>query len=424
MNCLAESSRISKEGFEYLFEATHYIEPVIVRGKGTTVWDADGNSYYDFNAGQFCMTFGHGYEPFMQAIMEQMKKIYHTNTATLTPEVFMAAQKMAEIAGGGLKKTLFLSTGAEANECALRYAKCVTGRNGVVALASGYHGLTLAAQSSTMGGKWAKPAVPDTYSVPVPDYIHSDHSLSEEDFLESCLKSLRDFLKKYGEKIAAFLIEPVIGVGGMVELPHKYLAEARKLCDNYGVLLIFDECQCGFGRSGDWFVFKQKQVEPDILVTAKAMGMGLAVSAVTFSEETAERAEGTLTHFSSHQNDPISAAAVSFVISEIENCGLLMENQRKGVYLLECLKNACSETDTLINPRGLGLMCAFDIDDSIVKDFRFYSTRFVKEMERNGILIQAIRQGRTFRIMPNYYVLEKEIDCLGEAIIRSVKSIY
>lgn len=423
MNSLNKSIAMKQKKGKYLFEATHFADPIIERGKGSLVWDVDGNQYYDLNAGQFCMSFGHGYEPFIECVTEQMKRIYHTNTSTLSPEVFIAAEKMASITDYKLTKTLFLSTGSEANECAMRYARFITGREGIVGFEQGYHGLTLGSQAITMGGQWARPHVQKVFSVMTPDYIHSDRSWNEDDFIDICISDLRNAFKEHGQDIAAVIMEPVVGVGGMVSLPHRYMREVRKLCNEYSSILIFDECQCGFGRSGDWFAYQQAGVLPDILVSAKAMGMGFAVSAVTFDENISKKIEGNLVHFSSHQNDPIAAAIVSFVIDEINNDDLLYSNQKKGEYLLNCIRNICSKTDAFCNPRGLGLMCAFDIDDNIIHDYRQYSARFIKALEKNGVLIQAIRQGRTFRVMPNYFITEDEIDYVENAIIKSIGDV-
>lgn len=421
MNNLSKSREIAKEGFKYLFNATFYEEPIIEKGDGAFVWDVDGNKYMDLNGGQFCMTFGHGYKPFIEAVNHQMSKIWHTNTATLTPEVFEAAKKMAEINDFKLSKTLFLSTGSEANEAALRYAKFITGKSGVVALSQGYHGLTLASQAATMGGKWVRPAIPGMYIVTTPDYLHANAEISEHDFIRQCIDELRGVVESKHDSIAAMLMEPIIGVGGMADIPKEYLKVARELCDRYGIILIFDECQCGFGRSGHWFVYQEKDVIPDMVTTAKAMAMGIAVSAVTMSEKTAEKIEGKLVHFSSHQNDPLSAAVVCFVIDEINRLGLVEENKKKGANLLNAITEACSTTKNLINPRGAGLMCAFDIDDHLISDYRTYSGKLIKAFERNGVLIQAIRQGRTFRVMPSYLIKDKEIEYFKRAMVNSIK---
>lgn len=418
-----KSLKLHKSGMEYLFEATPFVTPVMDHGKGSFVWDVDGNRYLDLNAGQFCVSFGHAYKPFIEAVRIQMEKLYHTNTATLTPEVFEAAEAMAGITGGDLMKTIFLSTGSEANECALRYAQFYTKRNGVLCVDSGYHGLTLGSQAVTMGGKWARPRIPQFFSVTTPDYIHSGSRLEEREFVEECIQELKRIFEERGPQLAAMIMEPVIGVGGMVRMPDAFLKAARELCSLYGTVLIFDECQCGFARSGDWFVYQQAGVYPDMVTTAKAMGMGLAVSAVTFSKKITDAIDGRLVHFSSHQNDPVSAAVVKFVINEIRKNNILESNRENGVYLLKKITEICDEAEYFINPRGIGLMCAFDIDDSKIGDCRGYSNRFIKQLQHNGVLIQAIRQGRTFRLMPSYLTSKEEMNFLKDMCIKSVDGI-
>ena len=355
-------------------------------------------------------------------ISEQLRKIYHTNTGTLTPEVLVAAEEMASINSNDLNKTIFLSTGSEANECALRFAKAFSKKNGVISLDKGYHGLTLASQGSTMGGQWAMPIVPNTISVKTPDMFHFEKEKSTQDeILNECIADLGDKFRTYGDNTAAMIIEPIVGVGGMLPIPKTYIKKVRELCNEYNVVLIFDECQCGFGRCGNWFVYQNFGVIPDIITTAKAMGMGLAVSAVTFSDIIAKKIEFGLTHFSSHQNDPLSAATVSFVINEIKEHDLIRSNVRKGEYLLYKIKEVCKQTDMLCNPRGVGLMCAFDLNDKLLNNYRDASAKFVLAMQENGVLLQAVRQGRTFRLMPNYYILESEIDKFADACLESIK---
>lgn len=404
---------------QYLFKATQYCDAVIEKGKGSFVWDINGKKYLDLNAGQFCLPFGHNYKPFNDIVHKQLEKIHHTNTATITPEFFEAAECMARINGHNLTKTMFLSTGSEANEAAIRYAKFYTHKNGILSIDKGYHGLTLASQGSTMGGLWALPQVPMAYTVPTPDYVHSDKSLSEEDFIAKCISKLEDCVHTHKNELAAMIMEPVIGVGGMVPMPFEYLKAVRRICDENDMLLIFDECQCGFARSGSWFVFQQAEVIPDILVTAKAMGSGFAVSAITMNKEVAEEIELKLTHFSSHQNDPLSAAITTFVIQEIERLNLVEKNKENGNYLLGAIQEICRDADGLCNPRGLGLMTAFDIDDTKILDYREFSSLFSKELQNNGVLIQAVRQGRTFRVMPNYLISHEEIDFFKDACVKA-----
>lgn len=416
MNNYSKSIDLYEKGKKYLFEATSYAIPILEKGKGSYVWDVDGNKYLDLNAGQFCVSFGHAYIPFSELVKRKLDTLYHTNTSTLSPDILEAAEKMASTTGGQLSKTLFLSTGSEANECAIRYARFITGRDGIMCLDQGYHGLTLGSQHVTMGGRWALPGFEKTVPVLTPDPFHA----TGEHILEEALDDLDTKFRMSGEECAAFILEPVVGVGGMFQIPPEYLKAVRRYCSQYGVLLICDECQSGFGRSGKWYAYEYAEIVPDIVVTAKAMGMGLAVSAVTFRESIAEQAEGKLTHFSSHQNDPLSAAVVGFVIDQINALHLLESNDRMGKCLLDALKAVCSQTEFLINPRGIGLMCGFDLNDAIITQYREFSRKFVYEMQNNGVLIQAIRQGRTFRVMPNYFITQEEIDVLSKAIEKTI----
>lgn len=424
MKYLAKSKYMMKDGMEYLFNATPCIKPILSHGRGSYVWDLDGNRYLDMNAGQFCMTFGHNYAPFIERISQQMSKIYHSNTAALSDGIFEAAKLMAEINDYNITKTLFLSTGSEANEAGIRYAKFYTGRNGVASIDKGYHGLTLASQSSTMAGKWSLPKVEGAVAVKTPIYIHSEMDMSEEEFLANCIKELDELFEKLGEQLSCFIIEPIIGVGGMAKIPTSYLSELRKQCDKYGVILIMDECQCGFGRSGEWFVYQEEKVIPDMVITAKAMANGLPVSALTMKKEIAEKIEGRLTHFSSHQNDSLSAAAVIYVINEIKSNKLLERNRCSGKILLEAISEVCSLSGCLSAPRGWGLMCGFDINDRFVRDYKEVSSALKNALLRNGVLIQAIRQGRTFRIMPSYYITGDEIAEFKQAFEKSVKEVF
>lgn len=395
---------------DYLFRATNFIEPIIVEGKGSYIWDREGKKYLDLNSGQFCLIFGHNYNKFNKIVSEQLKKIHHTNTLTLSENIMEAAQKIAEINKGELNKTIFLSTGSEANECAIRYARFITDKKLILSLDKGYHGLTLASQSATMGGVWARPEIKSLYTK-TPDLYHGKISnLTDEEFIEECINDLERVIKENSSEIAAFIMEPILGVGGMIVLPEKYVKKVRELCTKYGIILIFDECQSGYGRTGKWFAYENFDIIPDIVTTAKAMGMGFPISAVTFNKRIAEKIEGKITHFSSHQNEPLSAAIVTFVIDEIKNKNLLERNKEIGNYLLKKLEKITKKHKLIENSRGIGLMCAFDLNEEIVKKDKKISEKFQKKLEKEGILIQAVRQGRTFRIMPNYLIKKSEIN--------------
>ncbi len=404
-----KSIDIYEKNKEYLFKASNFAEPIILQGKGSFIWDIDGNKYLDLNSGQFCAVFGHDYEPLNQIVTDQMHRIFHTNTMTLTPEILEAAKKVAGINSGDLNKTIFLSTGSEANECAIRYAKFITGKHKIVSLDKGYHGLTLASQSATMGGTWARPRVEGSLYAVTPDVLYKPEELTEEDYIQVCISKLTELFYQNKNSIAAMILEPILGVGGMIFLPKQYLIAVRNLCDEHGVILIFDECQTGFGRTGEWYAYQDYGVIPDMITSAKAMGLGFAVSSVTFKKNLAEQIEDKITHFSSHQNDPLSARIVTFTINEIEQKKLLNRNRKMGMELLLGLQGISEKNDLLLNPRGIGLMCAFDLPVIKVGKDRAITNVLIHLLQEEGIMIQAIRQGITFRVMPNYLINSEEI---------------
>ena len=420
---LDKSRKIMKEYKEYVFKATEFLEPIIERGEGSYVWDIDGNKYLDINSGQFCVVFGHTYKPFLDEINRQMEKIIHTNTMTLTSEVFEAAKELASINDGDLKKSIFLSTGAEANECAIRYAKFLTRKNKIISFSKGYHGLTLGTQSITMGGIWARPRIDGCIDIETPDLLYPSDNKNSDEFYKQCIEDLKLKINQNQDEIAAIIVEPILGTAGIVIPPQDYFKTLRKLCDDNNILLIFDECQTGFGRTGKWFCYQHFGIIPDILVTAKAIGMGLPVSAVTFRQSVIEEFEGSITHFSSHQNDPLAASIVKFVIQHIRDNDLLTQINEKGQYLINKLIEVSKENRLIVNPRGMGLMIGFELPLDLVKDDRHLTYELINRMQDNGVLLQAVRRGATFRILPNFLVTYEEIDYFIEMLRKSINQI-
>ncbi|HOI91866.1 MAG TPA: aspartate aminotransferase family protein [Candidatus Rifleibacterium sp.] len=417
MNNYNKSDRLTNDLKKFVFQATGFARPIINSGSGSYVWDIDGNRYLDLNAGQFCATFGHNYPALNEFVGSQMTKIHHTNTGVLTPETFVAAEKMAHITSMNEAQSIFLSTGAEANECAIRYAKFVSGCDIVLSFDKGYHGLTHALQCLTMGGAWAKPGIPDYLSFQTPDTLYPDSNISSEEYLQACLNSFKRVVNEKRGRIAAVILELILGVGGMIIVPQSFVQQVSEICKNEGILLILDECQTGFGRTGRWFAYQTYGIVPDILVTAKAMGAGFPVSAVTFSKKVADSIGGRLTHFSSHQNDPFAAGLVSFVIDEITKFNILEGNARKGKSLLERLKKISSNSHLLKNPRGIGLMLGFDLPfDMVDKTNRQLTSDLILYLQEEGILIQAIRQGKTFRVLPCFAIEDEDIDFFVEKL--------
>lgn len=399
----------------YILPANEFIEPVIVRGEGSFVWDVDGNKYLDLNGGQFCLCFGHSYPPFLEAISRQMRILIHTNTNTLSDTVFNALEKLVDITHGAFGAGILLSTGAEAVEFALRFSKSIKKKEKLIFLNEGYHGLSLGAQSVSTFGNWAVPKVPGTFGAPVPK-TPAD--------IERSLEAISNILKEHYGEVAALIMEPILGAGGMIFPPAEFLRNIRALCDEHKILLIFDECQTGFGRTGDWFAYQTFRVIPDVLVFAKAGGAGLPVSGVLCAKTLAEEMKkGTLTHFSSHQNDPLAAGVLLFVIDEMDSKGVLEKVRSTGSMLLVKLQDIASRHAALVNPRGIGLMTAFDVAEPLFTDTKNAGRELMAKLLSRGIIVQCISRGRTFRVMPNFLMSKDEIAFFAEQLEEALKEI-
>lgn len=378
----------------YLIPVIPFHEQILQRGEGSFVYDVDGKKYLDLNSGQFCTVLGHSNPELRQCIAEI--KLSHTSSGMLSDVVIEAAKELHAISGDLDARSILLSTGAEAVEFAIRYAKHITGKESLVCFDKGYHGLTLGAQSITFGGKYTAPLVNGVYSIPVP--------ISDSN---SSLNKLREILEK--AVVAAVILEPIVSVGGMIYPQDKFFHQVRELCDEHNTLLIFDESQTGYGRTGSWFCYQEFKVLPDMVILSKGIGLGYPVSAVLFQGKLLEK-KITMTHYSSHQNDPFAANIVCFGIRYINEHGLLESNRTKGCYFLEKLKELCSQNSLFINPRGHGMMLGLDLHIDGVENYRpIYQELYNKAAER-GLLIQGTDGGRVLRFLPDYIISEQDID--------------
>lgn len=407
----------------YILKIAPFRGPIITHGSGNDVWDVEGNKYLDMMSGQFCLAFGHSYAPFVKAMHEQMNELTHTNTLSLTKITLEAMKELASVTHPTLNKSILLSTGAEAVECALRYAKFAAGKNGIVSIRDGYHGLTLETQSISSGGQYAAPKTPETYSIETPDWDRKGDGMKKEEYYDMVLQKTEADLAQYEGTIAAFVAEPVISVGGMIYPDSYYFVGLKKLAEKHGALFIFDECQTGLGRAGSWFAYEDAGIIPDMLVLAKIAGNGMAVSAVVVSDDMAKQIEHKLIHFSSHQNDPFSAAALHFVITHMKQENTLTHIQTVGSYLVDALQTLAKTQPLIENPRGRGLMIGFDLPDELYSKQRNPGQELITEMEKRGVIIQAIRQGRTVRILPSFITTTAQVDTFIQALIQSLTAI-
>lgn len=388
-----------------LLPVIQFSQNVISKGKGSWVFDERGKKYLDLNAGQFCSILGHSSDILKNAILKNADQIQHTNSGMISTEIIKAAENLNIISKGMKASSIFLTTGSEAVEFALRYAKNLKQKEGIICFNKGYHGLTLGAQSVTYGGQYAYPLIKNIFSIEIPNQDNYLEKISE---IEKILEN--------NKNIAMILLEPIVSVGGMLFPPKEYFLKVKELCNKYDIFLVFDESQTGMGRTGNWFYYQELNCTPDILILSKGIGGGYPVAAVLFNEKIIPSSGLKMTHYSSHQNDPFLGAIVNEVIKYISDNDLLEEIKIKGKYFYKKLEELSKKYKNISSPRGKGLMMGFDLNIDGVLDYRKISKTFLEEIEQRGVILQATNGGQTIRILPNYLIKYEEIDICIEAI--------
>lgn len=392
----------------YLIPVIGFDNVIIKEGKGSYVYDVNGKEYIDLNSGQFCTVFGHCNEEIDDYIIKNIKKIAHTSTSMLTDKVIELSKKINEITKDIDGHSIILSTGAEAVEFCIRYAKALTKKEGILCFDVGYHGLTLGTQSVTYSGIYASPRVSSIYPFTVPpNFINKDE-------VQVYINKFADILEKNHSNIAAVLFEPIVSVGGMILPPKEFFQAVREICDKYGVMLIFDECQTGFGRTGTWFAYQNIETKPDMIATAKGIGAGYPVSLVIMNGKHVP-AEGILpiTHYSSHQNDSFAANIILAGINYIENKNLLQVIKDKGIKFLNLLKDFEQRCEHVRDARGQGLMMGLDFYDKHINNYRFFYKDIHEKLLDKGVIIQTTNGGKTLRFLPDYLMEES---CFSTAL--------
>lgn len=384
----------------------HFLIPVIPfekhvmeRGRGSYLYDKEGKQYLDLNSGQFCAVLGHSNSTVLDWIFQKGRELVHTASNIISQEAFACSKNLHRISGDMRAYSITLSTGAEAVEFALRFAKYIKGRDGVICFDKGYHGLTLGAQSVTFSGRFSRPLVTCVDAIATPDGDRED-MVTEQ--LEILLKT---------GKHACVLMEPIVSVGGMLYPTSGFFQQVRELCDRYDVLLLFDESQTGCGRTGQWFAYQTLDVVPDIVVLSKGVGLGFPVSAVLFRDQLMPKSGAYgMTHYSSHQNDAFSAAVVNAGIAYIEQEGILNRVSRGGNYFLERLRELECRSMHLRDARGCGLMLGAELFYEGVDDYRSVYHELYDRMMDKGVIIQGTNGGHTLRFLPDYLIVKKDID--------------
>ena len=369
----------------------------LVRGKGTSVWDASGKKYVDFVAGLAVDNLGHCPPTVVNAIRKQAGKLLHVSNLYHIEQQSQLAAELARVSFAD--KFFFCNSGTEANEAAIKLARRWFYDNGqpkrheIITMNDSFHGRTMASLSATAQKKihiGFKPLLPGFKYIPFND-----------------IAALKKNLTK---KTCAVLIEPIQGEGGVNLAQETYLKTLRKICNEKGILLIFDEIQTGFGRTGRLFAYERYKIKPDIITLAKALGGGIAIGAMGSTNKIIKSfAPGT--HGATFGGNPLACAASLASLKTLTKKDFLKKSSTTGDYFLKQLYRLKDNFSIIREVRGVGLMLAIELDQP--------GARVVKDCMEEGLLINCIQQN-TIRFLPPLIITRKEIDFL----IRTLSKIF
>lgn len=346
---------------EYFYPCTanfYRNPPQLVRGEMQFLYDENGKAYTDFFAGVSVVACGHCNPAITSRTIEQLQQLQHTTTIYLTQPAVDLAERLEKVLPGGLRRTFFVNSGSEANEGAMLLARMHTGRKGFIALENGLHGRTNLTMSVTGIPMWRT----DQYLGEDVTFIERPYhkDLTLEEAAEQSLQSLERVLKEKGDTIAALIAEPIQGNGGMIQPVSWYFQKVQSLLKQYGVLLIADEIQTGFGRTGAMFAMEHFGVVPDIISMAKALGNGVPVAAFATTDEIALSLNRPSA--STFGGNPVSAVTSLAVLDYIETEGLPQRAAERGGQLKVGLQKLQERYPAVITDvRGTGLMLGAEL---------------------------------------------------------------
>ncbi len=402
--------------------------PIAVdHAKDQYIWDIEGNRYLDFFGGVLTVSIGHANDYVTERMIEQIKRVQHTSTLYLTELMVQVAEKVAALAPGRLQKCYFTNSGSEANETAILAARMYTGNNTIIALRHAYSGRTTTAMSITAHGTWRLSPVidPEVRHVRAPYAYRAPFEMTEEQLIELCVQDFEEVLATTTNgKIAAFIAEPIQGVGGFVVPPQAYFKRIMPLVKEAGGVFIADEVQTGWGRTGSkWFGIEQFGIEPDIMTFAKGMANGAPIGCTIATPEIAEALQGMT--FSTFGGNPVTMAAALATIEYIEQNDLLTNAAERGQQLRTHLEALQAEFPYIGDVRGMGLMQGVEIVQPNTKTPDPARTAaFMNAARQHGLLIgKGGLYGNVLRIAPHLNVSAEDIETGAQILAKAAADV-
>lgn len=412
----AKTSEILRKHKEYLFScvANYYDEPLVIdRAKDSIVYDLEGREYLDFFGGILTISVGHCNEKVLDAIHEQTRKVQHTSTLYPNEPHVRLAEKLAQITPGPLQQSFFTNSGTEANETAVLTAQLYTKTNDVIALRHSYSGRSQLAMSLTGHATWRlnPTSSPNIHHIPNAYCYRCPFGLTYPSCDLKCAKDLEGAIQTATSgKIAAFIAEPIQGVGGFITPPREYFKEIVDIVHRYGGLFICDEVQTGWGRTGGkMFGIEQWGVEPDIMTFAKGMANGVPIGGTITRKEVADSVKGL--SISTFGGNPVTCAAALATLEVIEEEELVANASARGKQLRDGLEALREKYPVIGDVRGMGLMQGMEIVGPGKAPSPEVVLRLFELTRRNGLLIgKGGLMGNVIRITPALNVSRAQVD--------------
>ena len=365
-----------------------YVPVVIERGQGATLTDVDGNTFIDFTGGVGCLNVGHSHPRVVEAAQEQLERFSHTDFTIVPYETYVRlAERLCELAPIANAKAGFFNAGTEAVENAIKFARVYTGRPAVIGFEGGFHGRTLLSLSLTSKTHPYKaglgPFAPEVYRVPFPNDYRGPDWQTALDALERALVT-----QVAAETVAAIVIEPVQGEGGFVVAPREFMEGVRHICDEHGIVMVVDEVQTGFGRTGKLFAIEHYEIEPDVITVAKSIAMGLPLSGVIGKAPIMD-APGDSAIGGTYVGNPVAQAAALAVLDVIGEEDLCARASVLGDTMRARMESWRDRFRQVGDVRGLGAMLAIELvrDRETKEPDAKAATAIAEEAGRNGLLL-------------------------------------
>lgn len=363
---------------------TYAPEILFIKGKGSWLWDENGKKFLDFASGIAVCSLGHCHPAVSKAVAKQSTKLVHVSNLYMNENQPILAEKLVKHCFPGL--VFFANSGAEANEGMIKLARkkgSEQGKTDIITMEDSFHGRTLATLAATGRTKYRKGFAPD-----MPGFLHVPFN------------DIKAVEKAVTQKTCAILVEPVQGEGGIIPADKDYLLALRKLCDEKDILLLFDEVQCGIGRTGKFFAWQKYGVKPDAVSLAKALGNGFPIGAFIVKEKFRD-VLGVGTHASTFGGTPLACAAATAVIDTFDKENILGKCRENSKYLFAGLKKLNSKFSCVTSVRGVGLMIGIVLDKP-ANDLK-------KLIEKKGLLTLTAGEN-VLRLLPPLNVSKVEID--------------